>query len=566
MSTRGPKSVDSQEDLCRRRAEESIQIRKNKRMQNLQKRRAMARGKANANTNSNANSNANANNTNANNVVATNYDESVGTVAKVSDLPRIAATIKKMTPAQRFEATRGIRRLLSAQENPPAEEVIEAGLVPILVAELGLVTEEKTQFEAAWALTNIASTEHTRAIVNAGAIKPLAALMMSKSPDIREQCLWCLGNVCGDGHDLRDIVLAAPKALTNLLTNIKHAASESLLGNAVWTLSNFCRGKPQPALDVIKPALPYLARLIKHKKQSIVGDACWALSYISDGADERIQACVDLGIVPTLMRLLASDNCKIVTPALRTLGNIVSGNDTHTQAVLDANCFGVVMPLLHHDKRTVRKETCWLLSNIAAGTPSQVSELVAREDVLTRVMELLESDDFDVRKEAAWVVSNICTGGTSGDIRQIIQYGALKTLVEVMDVQSTKITSVTLEAVEAILKKCGSTNIINEIENLGGIDKLEVLQDHSDESIYEKSKALLETYFNEEDEEEDDDNNSPGFGFGENQDPSMNSSSPSKGFSSDPFGVDMKASTSSDPFGASNGFNTQQADTVDWGF
>jgi importin subunit alpha-6/7 len=36
----------------------------------------------------------------------------------------------------------------------------------------------------------------------------------------------------------------------------------SMLRNATWTLSNLCRGKPQPAWNMVTPALPILAQLI----------------------------------------------------------------------------------------------------------------------------------------------------------------------------------------------------------------------------------------------------------------------------------------------------------------
>ena len=327
MPARDVKQGANVDEQRRRRQEETVSIRKNKRIQSMQKRRAMASQPAQAGATDIGGASAN----NVVNQSATTKSQSKGTVATVEQLPGIAANIKSMTPDQRYEATRSVRRLLSRQEQPPAEDVINAGLVPILVAELGLIQEEKTQFEAAWALTNIASTEHTRVVVKAGAVPYLVKLMMSKNPDIREQCLWCLGNIAGDGHDMRDLVLNVPGALNNLLLNIKHAATASLLGNATWTLSNFCRGKPQPEISSISAALPYLAKLITHSNLDIVGDACWALSYISDGEDSRIQACVDQNIVGTLIKLLQSPKVSVVTPALRTIGNIVSGNDVQTQ-------------------------------------------------------------------------------------------------------------------------------------------------------------------------------------------------------------------------------------------
>ena len=63
--------------------------------------------------------------------------------------------------------------------------------------------------------------------------------------------------------------------------------------NAVWALSNLCRGKnPPPDFAKVSPALPILAHLLFFNDTDVLADTCWALSYLSDGPNEKVQAVI----------------------------------------------------------------------------------------------------------------------------------------------------------------------------------------------------------------------------------------------------------------------------------
>jgi len=507
------KGIDN-EDSRRKRADVTIELRKKNREEQLLKRRM--------NVTPQHKQVCNDENTNSLNINQSYFTTCLPKLTK-NDIHKRLENIKDLVngvnsndPQKRLAATVEFRRMLSVEDAPPIQAVINSGVVPRLMQFLSYKNEDKLQFEAAWTITNIASgsTSDTKCVVDHGGIQNFVHLLSSHNPEVQEQAVWALGNIAGDSPEYRDLVLRTNNSmqrLIDILSNRQREPKLTMVRNATWCMSNMCRGKPKPRFEEIRNSIPVFARLLMERDPEVLTDSCWALSYITDdqtNGNQKIAAVIQKPeICARLIYLLQHGQSQVQVPALRTIGNIVTGDDHQTQVMLEKNPLPALLGMLSCQKKSLRKETCWTISNITAGTPRQIQGVIDA-NLICPLVNILKEDQFDVQKEAAWAISNIASGGTEHHIRFLVSQGAIIALCSMLKCNDAKMIMVVLDAMSNILKvgqKDANATEENQfaemIEEHGGLDTLEELQRHENEEIYEKSVKILQDYFESEEDD-----------------------------------------------------------------
>jgi importin subunit alpha-1 len=261
------------------------------------------------------------------------------------------------------------------------------------------------KFEALWSIANVASgtSDQTQSIINKGGIQKLIALIDYPIQEIQEQAIWATGNIAGDSVKVRDRVISLG-GLEKIIKYLSTAERESLIKHCVWAISNFCRSKPPPEYDALKPCIDFvIGGFYKVDDNEYVIDACWILSYLSEAYKKSLKKILDTQCLPKLFSYLeylyplifSRQILFIQLPILRIVGNLVAGNAQQTQKAIDAGILPYLLRTMFHEKRAVRKETCWIISNIAAGTQIQIEALIIN-NFLPVMTSVVKNDDPEV--------------------------------------------------------------------------------------------------------------------------------------------------------------------------
>ncbi len=89
-------------------------------------------------------------------------------------------------------------------------------------------------------------------------------------------------------------------------------------------------------------------------------------------------------------------------------------------------------------------------------------------------------------------------------MRFTIEQGAIPAVVEMLKMPEAKIVQISLDALTNMLAAGdlpdGTNPCCGVLEECGGLDVIEELQQHENMSVYEKAQAIIERFFGEEED------------------------------------------------------------------
>lgn len=109
----------------------------------------------------------------------------------------------------------------------------------------------------------------------------------------------------------------------------------------------------------------------------------------------------------------------------------------------------------------------------------------------------MSKGDFQTQKEAAWAISNLTIGGSKEQVARLIQEGVIPPFCELLSCKDAMVIQVVLDGINNMLKMAGPQveQLCTMIEECGGLDKIEALQNHDNVDIYKLAYDIIEQYF-----------------------------------------------------------------------
>ena len=318
-------------------------------------------------------------------------------------------------------------------------------------------------------------------------------------PKSSAQAIWALGNIAGDGSELRTLLLKE-----NIHKFLFHFAKENHRKLIQRPLSfffmNISREQASLMYEDFEIIVAALKILLYSEDSETKGQCLFALGIICLDNPKRIQGILNLNILPVVLEYTRDLSITIHDPALKLIGNISIGDNGHVDCLFKANVLDYIDLAFENSSFKVKKEAVYIISNII-GTDLYCLQKVLDHPVILKVIDLLTINDLSVLKELSYVFYNIGFVGNIAQFKILIEKSVFYKMKYALNTLDATILKNFLHFIKTVLKFL-EINKMDDYREVflqsGCLEVIEGLQKHMNACVYELIVDIIKHFEHDE--------------------------------------------------------------------
>ena len=195
--------------------------------------------------------------------------------------------------------------------------------------------------------------------------------------------------------------------LTNKLSVILSNSTNNQ--NTLW-VSWILKLLSQEKLDM-KSAAPIFkmeTKLVRSANLDVFVPALEALAELTQKFPGFIQET--LSFATLILKHLEDPRINVALPAIKIIGSLINGDDNQTQTIINLGLIEKLVRCLKHHNATMRKECVFCIGNLIVGPDAQAEAILNSPGL--NIARLLRDTNAGVVSEAIYLVSNIISIGS----------------------------------------------------------------------------------------------------------------------------------------------------------
>jgi hypothetical protein len=190
-----------------------------------------------------------------------------------------------------------------------------------------------------WSLTNLCVlcplNEIQEIVIKRDFFKSLEKYLKSKSSKVREQTIWCYGNLIGESSLLRQHFFTN-KILLKILDVVNDInATKSITRISMWLMCQITKGKPSPKYEDVNYLFIKMSVCIKTVTSSlwlndeeVIGYALQILTFLTYSDNQFSGLIFSSNCLQKLVEFAYVKKKKFNIPCLRIIGNLLCIDNT----------------------------------------------------------------------------------------------------------------------------------------------------------------------------------------------------------------------------------------------